>query len=486
MGDRLAQGWDKAKAEVAEANAETPEGAAPGEVPAEAAPAAEVPAVEAPATETPAEVPAEAVVPGDEFKFDLDDTGDVGDPAAFFNEVKKDPATEKFFNDHPELKNAVAGALRRDNENREIRQYAPTVEAAKQMSEAAATFQTFDNSFLTATTPEGAQEFLNHWVREAMFLDDKGQPILENGQYKLHPALTYVFDHIAGNKMSVWGNEAKSNGHVPQQLAPLLDGLRDFAVLQGDERLQAAANVIREAMTPSSPALDEIPEALKPLADSLKKQQSDLQAEKDASARRTREEQQAAHHQSIDRAETKAATSVRDQLKPRLANSGLTAFEQTSALREIGEAIDSAFGHKGEDGKWTAGAHASARMFQSVYDSISQQPAGEAREKALTKHILTYTNQVLGPITTKVIRAAKNGTLERQPEKQAKVTAQTTASSTDPRGTSVSTPSPQSLSPAQLRAQVIDDFKKAHNGEEPDREYVMKEGARRMNLFGLK
>src|SRR5579864_1889884 len=144
------------------------------------------------------------------------------------------------------------------------------------MSQGASLMQTFDNSFLKATTADGAQEFLNHWVREAMIVDDKGQPVMENGKYKLHPSLPFIFDHIAGNKVSVWADQVKQTGRLPEQIAPLVASLREFAISKGDERLQAAADIFKEAISPSSSAQGELPAELKPYADSLKAKEEAL------------------------------------------------------------------------------------------------------------------------------------------------------------------------------------------------------------------
>jgi hypothetical protein len=121
-------------------------------------------------------------------------------------------------------------------------------------------------------------------------------------------------------------------------------------------------------------------------------------------------------------------------------------------------------------------------MFQSIYDSILRNnPPGEEREKKLAKHLMTYTQQILGPITAPVIRAAKQGTLDRTAEKKTTVDSQKRASASDPRGTSIAPSSSQPQSPAQMRSQIIDEYKKAHGGEDPDMSYVMGEAFKRQN-----
>lgn len=483
MSDRLAEGWEKAKAAVpleekdetipeTEATTETAETTETPEVEAAPETKTEETAETPETTETP-EVTADAV--------EWDD-GDVADPAALANELKNDPAAQKFFEDRPALKGQIFGALRRDKENREIRSYIPDVETAKIVTGAATAFQNIDNKFLGATTPEGVQGFLNHWIQEAMILDDQGKPIMgADGKYQLHPSLPYIFEHISGNKLKVYADQVGKTGKIPEQLAPIVDALRSFAVTKGDERLQAVADVLKEVMSPSSSGSEEIPDALKPFAEKLQAERADLDKQKRADADRQQREQQAAHLQSIDRAESKAAESVKGQLKQRFESSGLTEFEQASALREIGDQIEAHLGRVEADGSWTKGSHPSSPMFQSLYDSIIKNNApGEAREKKLTKHLLTYTQQILGPITAQVMRAAKKGALDRQAEKKTTVDSQTRVSKVDPRGTSIAASRPQASTPAQMRTQVIADLTK-QLGREPEMSEVMKETWARVN-----
>jgi hypothetical protein len=440
MGDRLAQGWQKAKDSVPLTDDAAPAAATPV---AEAAPPVEEPAAD-PAAGTADDAPAaegaaaEPVADPDGFTIDDEDATEGMAPADFAKELTSDPAAKAFFDSKPELKNKVFAALRRDAENKELRALIPDVATAKQVRQAATTFQSIDNKFLQATTKEGAQSFLDTWVREAMYVDDKGQPIMENGQYKLHPSLPFILDHIFQNKWSTLSEKFSKST---------------------DERLQTAWQIVNEAISPSSSAPTEVPDDLKPLADSLKRQRQES---------RERE-----HHQSIDRTVEAAATTVRNQLQPKFAASGLSEFEQQGALREIGSRVDAELEKDG--------------LYNSIYDSILQDDPSPQREKALKAHMLKFTQPIIGRITAQVIREAKGGTLNRQADKAAKVANQTRDSKTEPQGTSITTNTPASqMSPAQLREDIISKYKAANGGAEPEREYVMKEAARRMNLFAGK
>lgn len=475
--ERISSGWKdiQERTNLEEGTVDDPEAAPP--VPDPAAPPAEV----SEEVVNPLEVKPPDDVADDEFKLNLEEDTPAPDPAEFA--TKMTPEQKAFFDAHPDLKGQVFGALRRDAENREIRQIIPDVETARTVTKAAGAWQTIDNHFLAAAeSPEGPAKFLDHWVREALETDDAGKPIIgEDGKYVIHPSLPKILDHINNNKIKIWADAVGKQGTLPQEFAPIVDALSKFAELKGDERLQAAVDVFREVMTPSSPAEGEIPDNLKPFVTSLKAKEKALNDERAALDRQQREGQEAKHFESIERAETAAATSVSTQLKAKLSSSGLTEKMQGWALKEIGESIDAAFGFKNEDGSWSEGSDPKAALFQSRYDSICQQPPGEAREKALRKHIQTYTNEIIGPIYSSVVKDAIKPRVDAQAERANKVDKQTQTSKLEPQGTSAapSTPSAQGQTDKQLLDQVKADYRAAHNGEEPDRDYVIKEGWKR-------
>lgn len=475
MGERLAEGWKKAKASVPLDGSEPApaDGAAP---PADAAAApADATAPDAAASPADATQPdADAAATPAEQEFVIDDGESVA-PQDFAKELGKDPAAKAFFDKNPDLKNRVFGALRRDEENRELRTIIPDVATAKVVSKTAATFQQIDNRFLASEDPANVPEFLNHWVREAMIVGDDGKPIIDpkTGKYQLHPALGNIFNRISSNKISVYGQQAETTGKLPAEAVPLLDGLKKFAVSNGNERLQTALDVIREeALSPSSPAQGEFPDELKPYADSLKAKEDALNKREGDAVRQQREQRESANNQAIERVVDLAADTVRTQLKQKFVNAGLTEFEQEGALRVIGEQIDEKL--------------EADEFYQSRRLDLESREPSESRDRELRKLFLTHTQTIIGRITADVLRRAKAGTLDRQTTKDTTVATQTATSKTDPQGASITTSGPQTQTPAQLRTQVIDEYKKSHNGEEPDRDYVMKEGARRMGLFGMK
>jgi hypothetical protein len=431
--DRIREGWQKAKETVAVE--EVPEEPAVEEPPAVETPAAEEPVTEEPATEEPVAQPAAA-----EELPELDD-GTTLAPQDFAKALKGNAEAEKFFNDNPDLKGQVFQALRLVNETREIRQLIPDVETAKEVTQAAATWQSYDTKFLGATTPEGEEAFLNTWVREALIVDDQGNPKVDaQGKYTFHPALDRIFGRIYNNK---------------------LDVLLEHADKTGDERLKTAVEIIREVTAPPSPGLDEVPDHLKPYADSVKQREQAVTEKEQAATRAEAERVRVAHDQSIDRAESKAADSVQRQLEPLFKKAGLSKFESDSALRKIGEAVDAELDKNG--------------FYQAKLQSLLNQPPGEDREKAHLKLMLQFTQPIMGRIASQVTREAKSGTLDRQTDRQSQRETQVNNSRSEPRGTKITAPSTQPQSPAEVRAKIVADYKAAHNGDEPESQYVLAE-----------
>lgn len=412
----------------------------------------------------------------DEFKLTLDDDGEAASPESLFKELKADPAAQKFFEDRPDLKNKVMAALRRDTENREIRKIVPDVETAKEMSRGATLFSDFDTKFLNATTPDGYKGFMDKWVQEALILDDKGQPVMENGVYKLHPSFPYILNQIYENQAAYALSEFKKSGTLTPQLTEMASSIADHflqkAKLSGDERLEAAAEIFKGALAPQPSASEEIPESLRALQDSLTAKEKALK-DQEQSAARQRQESEAkaakdARTQAIERADSRAADSIKAQLKPLFATSGLTDFEADAALTRIGQAVDELM--------------AKDEFYQAQRDSAEAQLTGDALEKRLLKLTMTWVNVHMGEVATRVLREAKGGTLKRQTERTATVEGQKKVSASDPKGTSIAP-----TAPAQgqvTKAQIEKEYMDSHNGEKPSLEWVMGEAMKRISGTG--
>jgi hypothetical protein len=493
LREKIEQGWkevvaktpEELEAEAAKVSGEQPADA-PAEVPSSAVEEAQ-PGDVKPGDAKPADAAA-----ADVQELDLGGRPVFG-PKEFNDALTKDAAAKAYYDAHPEEKHAISAALRRSGDALKIAEHGIYPENAPVIAKAAATFQSIDNHFLSAANedgtpnPDGAKAFLNSWVKEAMMVGDDNKPLRDaNGKFQLHPAIYSIFDTIYGNKQDVYLQQMAQGGKLPAPLAKTFGSILDFfantAKAQGDdgERLLAGVDILREVTSLSSPASGELPDQLKPLADSLKAKETALNERDAAAARQQRESTRTAHLQSIERAESKAADNAKAQLKPAFDKAGLSEFEATAAMGRIGDLIDQKLGVKNEDGTWTNATDSRAPLFQSVYDSLLRQAPSEKREQALTKHILTYTNEILGTVAGEVLRMAKGGALDRQNSRQATVDAQTRASRTEPHGTSVNPSGQQTKSPSQEREAIQTEYAKTHDGRKMPLHELLREQFKRV------
>ena len=428
---------------VAEPDADAP--------PAEAAPAEAEPPVEG---EEPVAQP-EADEPT--LDLSLEDT-DFG-PKELGEFLKKDAGVEKFFNDHPEVKNRVFAMARRDSETRAIREIAPTVEIAQEMQRGHALFSDIDGRFLNATTPEGFKGFMDFWLEQSVMVDDKGQWIKgEDGKYKTHPALTNVLQSIHANRNDFLTGEMTKSGQIPAALADSTLKVIDFLSKSADEGVQEAARIIKEAITPSSSAEGDLPAELKPYSERLDARAKALKDQEDAQARTQRESEKSARHQALFRADKKAAEACIGQVKPLLKNAGLSDYEAKHALSQIGDRIDAKLKE--------------IKAYQIARDRLEDGNIDDAREKAISKLTLTYTQEIVGGIVRDVIREATQGKLARQTAKDERVAEQERTSRTDARGSSVSGSPSQPMTVAQMEDALVKEYKAQHNDEAPDRRWI--------------
>ena len=441
-------------------DAPVPDEPAPDAVPDPDAPPAPDP--DAPVPDTPA--------PDADLRLDLsvEDT-DFG-PKELGDFLKKDVAVEKFFNDHPEVKSRVFAMARRDSETRAIREIVPTIALAQEMQRGHSLYTAVDNHFVNATTPEGFKGFMDHWVSEALMYDEKGQPIKENGQYKLHPALPYILDKLHSQRNDVLSAQMSQSGKLPSALADSTLKVIDFLSKSADERVQEAAQILKEAISPSSSAQGELPDELKPFSESLKAKERELNERAAAEDRTRQASEQTVRTQALTRADQTAAQVCVGQVKPLLKNAGLSEFEQKAALSLIGDRVDQKL--------------KTITAYQIARDRLENGSIDAAREKEISKLTLTFTQEILGPIVRDVLRTATQGKLDRQSATDTRVADQQRTSRTDARGASISgTPQP-AMSVAQIEDGLVKEYMDGHGGERPDRRWITEQMAQKMGLGG--
>lgn len=472
--DKITKSWS----ELPAVGEDEPTAVSDDAPPADAPPVDPVEAVEdadKPPTDPEAAAPADPAVP--ELILDVPE---VFGPKEFNEFIAGNEALKQALDTNPAQKNAIYAALRRNEENKAIAAHGIFPTNAATIAKAAATFQGIDNKFLSgakddgSANPEGIQSFLNSWVQEAMFTDDKGAPVMENGKYKLHPALTHTLNHIYSNQLAVNLSSLEKTGKLTPELAEgfgkVLTYFEQQAKASGDDRHEAGLAIAREVFNSlSSPASGELPDQLKPLADSLKADRAALDNEKQTAERQRQESRQAAFTQSIDASDKKASDNFMAQLKPQFTKAGLTEFEANAAQAEIGRLMDEKLSANG--------------LYQSLRDSLEMQlrsdPGNENLHTELTKLSLMYGQEYLGPIAAQVIRTAKGGALNRQSARETKVDAQKVASAADPKGVSIVPSAPQQMSPKDLGAQIVKEYMDSHNGDRPSTEYIIAERMKR-------
>jgi hypothetical protein len=373
--------------------------------------------------------------------------------------LKKDAGVEKFFNQNPEVKNRIFAMARRDAETRGIRQIAPTLELAKEMQRGHALYSEIDDNFLKADTPEGFKGFMDMWLEQAVITDDSGKPVLDgDGKYKVHPALTSIIENIHSNRNDVLANQMAQSGKIPRDLADSTLKVIDFLSKSADEGIQEAAKLVKEVLAPSSSASGQLPDELKPYSESLQAKEKELNDRIAAQDRTQRDSEKAAHKEALRRADFKAAEVCLAQVNPLLKAAGLTEYEQKAAKAQIGDLVD----QKLRD----------ITGYQIARNRLEAGKVDAAREKEISKIVVTYTQEILGDIVRDVIRGATAGKLDRQTATDNRIAEQQRTSRTDPRGTSVNGGPSAPMSAAQLEDAVIKEYKDAHNGESPDRRYI--------------
>ncbi len=164
------------------------------------------------------------------------------------------------------------------------------------------------------------------------------------------------------------------DGKIPPPIADSTLKVIDFLSKSADERVQEAAQIIKEALSPSSSAQGELPDELKPYSESLKAKKRELNERAEAQTRQQRESEQTARVEALRRADSKAAESCLAQVNAVLKKAGLTDYEQKAARGKIGDLIDQ---------KLKANP-----TYQSARDRLEEETLDAAREKAISKLVL--------------------------------------------------------------------------------------------------
>lgn len=230
---------------------EKPPEAKPEEKKEEAKPGEEV----KPGEEKP---PAEPLLAEDELTLD-----EVGLP-----DVKQvNEAFKAAFDEHPELRGPLNKALRLAKQAAPVLQLIPDEATAQFAIENASIYSELQDQFAHIDTPDAGKSFLSKLADMSVVRDEKGNPVLENGQPVLHESFgnfgMAVFTDVADFMRSKYETLAK----------------------QGDENAQsviAALDVITGVLSPSPGATDgeEVPEHVKQREAELQRQETQLRQQR--------------------------------------------------------------------------------------------------------------------------------------------------------------------------------------------------------------
>jgi hypothetical protein len=405
--------------------------AAPEEAPAE---------VTDPALEGGA--PAEGAVTEAE---EIDDGSTLG-PKSFADWVNQNQAVKDALAkpENAALRSHLFGALRRDEENRELRAFVPDVETAKAMSQSAGNFQTFDNLFVAAQKPENAGAFLDQLAKMAVYVDDQGKPVTDaSGRYQYHPALGNIFSQVYQANFNAMREQVQKTGKISGDARSIMtDVLAVFekqANSQSNNLLLGAVDEIREALNAVSPAQIELSPELKERDAAIRKREEDQ-------TKRESEQHLALHSQSQERSEKSAVTSVEASLKPILDKAGLQGALRATVASQIIEKLDEFV--------------EAQPYYTATTESILSKPPGEEREREYTAHILKYYNQGIrmGKIVAETITDFTQPALKVQADKDAKVNGQKQDSAGDRGSPAAPVTRAGAKTPAEVRADVMKDF----------------------------
>lgn len=439
---------------------------------ADTPPATDAPAVEVP-TETPADgaQPPDAIVPDGEQpavatevvpELKLEDLqkpleGEVtleGIPTVqdLYDKISADPALNEalhkagardlIFDTVRKLDHVAKSATMEVNQYREL---APTVDDARYQRDQAVNFMTLDSAFVAADTPQGVDGFLSAWRDMAIIVDEKGVPVPQldaNGQMipdgrggyrpQLHNSYFRTFDRITEQKLKAMEKYANPD----------------------DVELHAALGVIRERMSPPSPAVDDLPEEQQKL---IKSQQASLKQREDALSRKQAEEQQQAATRFNAEVGDDSTKSINSLIEPALQKAQLTGLALEGARTKIDNAIVASLDKN--------------RFFKARMAELAMAPLTAATKQQRVNLIQSHVQSIAGPIIRQVLATAAAPVLEKKAaieKTAAKVAQQVVATRSEPRSTTGAVPQVAKMSPEKQFDQIRAKYAAENGGEQPD------------------
>src|SRR5262249_22164616 len=202
---------------------------------------------------------------------DLDlDGEDFLSTKALNDRINANAALKQVLEADQNLRNAMFRNARLASEAAGYKEIFPDLDSARYAANQAAAFADLDHAFMRGDSRQGAEQFFGKWAQMAMLTDENGNVVRDqNGNPRMHGVWNAVNQHIFDSQLDLGGRKGEGTG--------------------GDE-LGAALDVIRESVSPSSPATDGLPPHLRAAADSINRREQELlrqqfaQQERDALA----------------------------------------------------------------------------------------------------------------------------------------------------------------------------------------------------------
>lgn len=434
--DRIQAGWEQVNKEIADIKAE-PEGGAPPAEPQEdvVSKPADEPAAEG---EKPAEVPAEGEgeKPAEAAAAEtpeLDDGQSVS-PTDLAKLLRESPELKAFFDkpENQEVKNRLFAMSRRLEQGGNILRMIPSEAEAKDLITTSREYNDFDRGLGKVADAKTGLEFFDR-LHSAFFTQGA------DGKQVANPAFGHIRRGIFDDGLNYLLEKSSSSGDIHPVLKPafnkLVDVLEAKAKKDSNQDLQAAVDVLREAVPAQSRPQDE-------LTPFQKEKQAELDRRESESNRQTLEAHQGRVKQAFDSALELAAQSSVDQAKPRIAKAGLSEAEAQMAYQKIGERLETELQQN----------DLYQQRLEALRDQLEKDPS-DANAQKVREHIIRYQNLSLGKIISDVLNEMTGGKVSRQAERDQKIAKQVDASRTEPRGVTSAPAGPKQLSPAEERAE---------------------------------
>ncbi|HEV2986870.1 MAG TPA: hypothetical protein VG759_00400, partial [Candidatus Angelobacter sp.] len=319
---------------------------------------------------------------------------DVFSPRDLNERINGNPALRQALAADPALRNAMFRNARLAAETSKYKEVFPDVESAQYAAQQASTFREVDDLFLNATNDQGIARFLWKWTEMATVRDEQGNPILERGIPKVHPAFESLLNHMRSSDFEF---------------------MRKNAERDGDQELMAALDIVRERSSPASQARDEeLPPHIRAAAEQIRARESELN--------RRQLEQQYAEQARFNHVVGEEVTQKIDALiEPALDKAALSDFVRQTAREKIDSAILENLGRN--------------RFFQARMAELDRYPlTPEARQQRLNL-IMSHVQAVAGPVVRQVLREASQPVMRAQEERKAKIDAQVARTRSEPKST---------------------------------------------------